>query len=355
VTAGRPVGPGEPYNVAPTFASTYRDGGGVGYGRWGNPTWSAFEAAIGALEGGQALAFASGMAAVTAVLETLPLGATVLLPRDAYTGTRGFLADVASRGRVVAVPVDMTDTAAVIERLPDTLLLWAESPVNPLLGMVDLHAVLTAAAEAGVPAVVDNTLATPVLQRPLEFGATAVVHSATKFIGGHSDLLLGAVVTRDEVLLARLVERRTLHGAVPGTQEAWLALRGLRTLPLRIERAQATAQILAERLEEMPTVTRVRYPGLPSQAGHDLVRGQMDGPGAVLSFELESEHAADALTSRLRLIVGGTSFGGVESTIDRRNRWPGEDHIPPGLLRLSVGIEDAEDLWRDLDHALRGP
>ncbi|MDP9250921.1 MAG: PLP-dependent transferase, partial [Chloroflexota bacterium] len=160
---------------------------------------------------------------------------------------------------------------------------------------------------------------------------------------------------RDEVLLARLVERRTLHGAVPGTQEAWLALRGLRTLPLRIERAQATAQILAERLEEMPTVTRVRYPGLPSQAGHDLVRGQMDGPGAVLSFELESEHAADALTSRLRLIVGGTSFGGVESTIDRRNRWPGEDHIPPGLLRLSVGIEDAEDLWRDLDHALRGP
>lgn len=352
VTAGRPTGPGQPFNVPPTFASTYRDGGAVGYGRWGNPTWTALEDALGALEGGQALTFASGQAALTALLETLPHGAAVLLPGDAYLGTRGFLADVTARGRLITVPVDMTDTPSVLARLPEVDLLWVESPINPLLGVVDLRRVLSAARQAGVPSIVDNTLATPVLQRPLDFGATAVVHSATKYIGGHSDLLLGAVVTRDEDLLARLLTRRTLHGAIPGTQEAWLALRGLRTLPLRIERAQATAQLLAERLEQLPAVAEVRYPGLPSHPGHLLAAAQMRGPGAVLSFDLDSAETADAVTARLRLLVGGTSLGGVETTIDRRNRWSGEEHIPPGLLRLSVGIEDPEDLWDDLNHAL---
>ncbi len=178
------------------------------------------------------------------------------------------------------------------------------------------------------------------------------MHSATKFIGGHSDLLLGAVVTRDEDLLARLLDHRTVHGAIPGTQETWLALRGLRTLPLRIERAQATAQILAERLEHASAVERVRYPGLPSHPGHALALTQMQGPGAVLSFELTDLQAAEAFISRLGLVVGGTSLGGVETTIDRRNRWAGEEYIPAGLLRLSVGIEDVEDLWRDLEQAL---
>jgi cystathionine gamma-synthase len=201
--------------------------------------------------------------------------------------------------------------------------------------------------------VVDNTLATPVLQRPLELGATAIVHSATKFIGGHSDLLLGCVVTRDDALLDRLLERRTLHGAVPGTQETWLALRGLRTLPLRVERAQATAQVLAARLEGSTGIVRVRYPGLPSHPGHQLAMTQMRGAGAILAFEVENQAAAEALTAHLRLIVGGTSLGGVETTIDRRSRWPGEEAIPPGLLRLSVGIEDPEDLWSDLEQALR--
>lgn len=352
VTAGRPTGPGDPFNVPPTFASTYRDGGTVGYGRWGNPTWTALEQTLGALEGGSALTFASGQAALTAVLETMPHGATVLLPRDAYLGTRGFLADVAARGRLTAIPVEMTDTSAVLTRLPDVDLLWVESPVNPLLGVVDLREVLQAASAAGIPSVVDNTFATPVLQRPLDFGATAVMHSATKFIGGHSDLLLGAVVTRDEDLLQRLLTRRTLHGAIPGTQEAWLALRGLRTLPLRIDRAQASAQLLAERLDQSPAVATVRYPGLPSHPGHELAARQMRGPGAVLSFDLDGAAAAEAVTSQLRLIVGSTSLGGVETTIDRRNRWPGEEQVPPGLLRLSVGIEDAEDLWEDLDRAL---
>lgn len=353
VTAGRPTDPGDPFNVPPTFASTYRDGGNIGYGRWGNPTWTALEEALGALEGGRALAFASGQAAMAAVLETLPTGARVLLPSNAYLGTRGFLADVAARGRLVALAVDMTDTAAVVARLSEADLLWAESPINPLLGVTDLQVVLAAAADLGVPSIVDNTFATPVLQQPLSLGATAVVHSATKYIGGHSDLLLGAAVTRDEDWLTRLLARRTLHGAIPGTQEAWLALRGLRTLPLRIERAQATAQLIAERLEQSPVVATVRYPGLASHPGHQLAAAQMLGPGAMLSFELNSAAAADALISGLQVIVGSTSLGGVESTIDRRNRWPGEEHIPPGLLRLSVGIEDPEDLWEDLERALR--
>jgi cystathionine gamma-synthase len=353
VTAGRPDRPGEPFNVAPTFASTYRDGGEIGYGRWGNPTWTAFEAAIGALEDGRALAYSSGQAATAALLDTLPVGATVILPRDCYTGTRALCSALADIGRHRALLLDLTDTATVLDQLSRAALLWIESPLNPLLGVVDLPTVLSAAAAAGVPTVVDNTLATPVLQRPLALGATAVVHSATKFIGGHSDLLLGCVVTQDDALLGRLLERRTLHGAIPGTLETWLALRGLRTLPLRVERAQTTARVLAERLEESRDVVRVRYPGLRSHPGHQLAEEQMRGPGAILSFEVEDQAVAEAFTAHLRLVVGGTSLGGVETTIDRRSRWAGEQAIPPGLLRLSVGIEDPEDLWADLEQALR--
>jgi cystathionine gamma-synthase len=294
------------------------------------------------------------MAAVDAVLGGLPVGARVLVPTDAYTGTRGLLADAAARGRLRAVPIDMTDTAEVLARLVEADLVWVESPLNPLLGLVDLPRVLAGARFAGVPAVVDNTLATPVLQRPLDLGATAVVHSATKFIGGHSDLLLGVVATRDHDLLARLEQTRSMRGAVPGTQEAWLALRGLRTLPLRVERGQTTARLISARLEDSEAVTRVRYPGLATHPGHDLVATQMAGPGAVLSFELADRVAAEAMVSRLRLIVSGTSFGGVETTIDRRQRWPGEERIPAGLLRVSFGIEDAEDIWADLTQALEG-
>jgi cystathionine gamma-synthase len=292
------------------------------------------------------------MAATAAVMDTFPAGSVVMLPADSYTGTRGLLAELATKGRLTPLPVDLTDTDAVLARITEADVLWVESPVNPLLGIVDLRRVLVAAHAGGVPAVVDNTLSTPALQQPLELGATAVVHSATKLIGGHSDLLLGAVITRDEDLLARLQEQRTFHGAIPGTMETWLALRGLRTLPLRMERAQASAQLIAQRLEADAAVASVRYPGLPSHPGHALALSQMAGPGAVLSFELADADTAEAFTSGLRLVVVGTSFGGVETTVDRRNRWPGEEQIPPGLLRLSVGIEDVEDLWRDLEQAL---
>jgi len=351
--AGRSDRAGDPFNVPPTFASTYRDGGAVGYGRWGNPSWTAFETALGALEGGAALAFASGQSAIAAVLETLPMGAEVVFPADAYLGTRQFLADVATRGRFVCRGIDATNTAEAISALKSADLLWLESPTNPMLGVVDLAPVLGAANSNGVLSVVDNTFATPLLQKPLDLGATAVIHSASKFIGGHSDLLLGCIVTRDEDLRQRLHSRRTLHGGIPGTMEAYLALRGLRTLALRLRQGQASAQRLAERLADHRLVTRVRYPGLVTDQWHVRASKQMSGFGALISFEVADADTADRLVDGLRLIVGGTSLGGVESTIDRRNRWPGEENVPAGLLRLSVGIEDCDDLWNDLKSALQ--
>jgi cystathionine gamma-synthase len=338
-------------------ASAYREGGDYTYSRFGNPTWTAFEEALGELEGGAALAFGSGMAAVSAVLSTLPAGAHVLCPSDAYTGVRALLTDARGHGRLRCTTLDMTDTAAVLDALKATGagradLLWAESPTNPLLGVVDLPAVLGAAAEAGVPSVVDNTFATPLLQQPLAQGASAVVHSATKFLGGHSDLLLGAVVTRDGDLADQLRERRTLDGGVPGVHETWLALRGLRTLPVRLAQEQASAAVLAERLASHPAVGRVRYPGLAGDPGHRRAARQMTGYGAVLSFELADAASADAFLAGLRLVIAATSLGGVESTADRRRRWVGEEHVPDGLVRLSVGLEHVEDLWDDLRDAL---
>jgi cystathionine gamma-synthase len=190
------------------------------------------------------------------------------------------------------------------------------------------------------------------LQQPLAWGADAVIHSATKYIGGHSDLLLGAVITAEEDRRASLLTHRTLHGAIPGVMETYLALRGLRTLPLRFAQQQRTAQELAERLTSHPAVTHVRYPGLSSDPNHDRARAQMSGFGAIISFEVADAEIAGRLTSALGLIVGGTSLGGVETTIDRRQRWPGEEAVPAGLLRLSVGLEHPEDLWEDLQHAL---
>ncbi len=353
VAAGRDGSPGAPFSVPPTFASTYRDGGAIGYGRWGNPTWSAFEEALGALEGGHAVAYASGQAAIAAILTPMAAGALVMVPADAYLGTRGLLRELEAIGRLRLRPVDVTDTAAVLAGLPGTDLLWLESPTNPMLGIAELPRILAAAKDAGVAAVVDNTFATPLLQQPLAWGAAAVVHSATKYIGGHSDLLLGAIVTADREHREMLAQRRTLDGAIPGVMEAYLALRGLRTLPVRLARQQQTAALLAGRLDGHPHVTRVRYPGRAGHPHYERARTQMRGFGAIVSFEVADAGTADRVAAALRLIVGGTSLGGVETTIDRRHRWAGEEHVPPGLLRLSAGLEHPDDLWADLDQALR--
>ncbi|MGZ4589495.1 MAG: trans-sulfuration enzyme family protein [Actinomycetes bacterium] len=339
VAAGRPPRqPDAPMNPPIVLASTYHAGGDVGYGRYGNPTWEMFESAVGALEGGVATSYASGMAAETALLDLVPEGGTVVAGPDAYLGTLAVLARLEERGRLTVRRVDLTDAAAARTALPGADLLWAESPTNPLLRVVDLPVLLAAAREEGVISVVDNTFATPILQRPLELGADVVVHSATKYLSGHSDLLMGVAVVRDAALAERLVAHRSLYGAVPGSVEAWLALRGLRTLSLRVERAQASAAALVPRLAAHPVVARVLYPGL----------------GAVVSIELRGDvAAADRVCASTRLWVHTTSLGGVESSLERRRRWPGEStDVPETLLRLSVGIEDVDDLWRDLESAL---
>ena len=339
VTSGRPPHqPDNPLNEPLTMASTYVAGGSVEYGRYGNPTWAAFEQALGDLEGGRALAFSSGLAAVATILDLVGHGAKVVAPRHAYLGSIGQIADLEARGRITAELVDVTDTAAVVKACEDAALVWLESPTNPALEVADLPPIVAAAHEAGAYVVVDNTFATPLLQQPLSLDADLVVHSATKFIAGHSDVVLGAVVTQDEQLHDVLKKRRDMIGAIPGTFETWLALRGLRTLHVRLERAQANAQELVRRLEGHPAVGEVRYPGF----------------GAIVAVVLaEGALAADLLTRKTSLWVHATSLGGVETTFERLPRWKTEPAtIPDGLVRMSVGIEDVDDLWSDLAGAL---
>lgn len=367
VHLGRPqVVGGGPVNPVLVLSSTYHQGGDTAYGRDGNPTWEAFEAAVGGLEGGDAVAYSSGMAAVSAVLESLPGAGQVVVAADAYSGTRRFLSDVAGRGRLSFHTADVADTAATLEQLASAGsgrsgggfgrggLLWLESPTNPMLAVADLAVLCEGAHRLGADVAVDNTFATPLLQKPLERGADVVVHSATKFISGHSDVLMGVAVTRRRDVLEQLRERRSLHGAAPGPFEAWLALRGVRTLAVRLARAQDNAAELARRLERHPAVTAVRYPGLAGHPGYHLARRQMTGPGAMVAFEVKGgADTAEAVTARVRVATAATSLGGVETLIERRARWAMEGAIPAGLLRMSVGIEDVEDLWDDLDRALR--
>ncbi|MFB9378167.1 trans-sulfuration enzyme family protein [Kineococcus gynurae] len=372
VVAGRPArGADAQLNTPVSLTSTYMGGGSLtdpagtalGYARFGNPTWSALEEALGVLEGGRALTFASGMGAVAAALHLVPAGGTVLLPHGAYNGTHALSQLLLEQQRLAVGLVDLTDLDGVRAALADAAgptLLWVESPTNPLLEVADIAALTALAHEAGALVAVDNTFATPLLQRPLAAGVDVVVHSVTKFLSGHSDVVLGAVVLppagtpgADE-RHAVVLRHRTLHGAIPGPLEAFLALRGLRTLPLRLRQSQASAAELARRLQHHPAVTRVRHPSLPDDPGHELARRQMDGFGAIVSIEvLGSRTAADAVVDAVRLWVPATSLGGVESLIERRRRHASEPHVvPEDLLRLSVGVEDVEDLWRDLSRAL---
>ncbi|MCA1984455.1 trans-sulfuration enzyme family protein [Nocardioides nematodiphilus] len=341
VHAGRPPREiDQALNVPITMASTYVAGGDKEYGRYANDTWSAFEEALGALEGGKALTFASGLSAVATILDLV--NDSVVVAGQSYQGTIGQLADLEARGRLTARLVDITDTAGVVAALDDDVaLLWIESPTNPGMALADLPALIAAAHDAGVQVVVDNTFATPLLQQPLALGADIVVHSATKYLAGHSDAVMGAIVVPDtdegRALWDVLKGRRDLIGAIPGTMEAWLALRGLRTLSLRVERAAANAADLAARLAEHPAVEEVRYPGF----------------GGMLAIVLRTAEAAEAVTHATDLWVHATSLGGVESTFERRRRWKTEDqNVPEGLIRLSVGIEDVDDLWADLAGAL---
>jgi cystathionine gamma-synthase len=360
VTAGRPERVVDaPLNPPVVFASTYvgshDPGRGVGYGRYGNPTWSALEEAIGALEGGSALVFASGMAAAYAVLDLLPPGGCVVLPTNCYLGVAAAIDERVRRHGGSARRVDVSNTAEVIAAAEGAHMVWLESPTNPTIEVADLPAVAAALAER-VTLVVDNTFATPLLQQPLAVGAHIVLHSATKLLSGHSDAILGAVVCRpDDPRLAQLHAVRSSAGAIPGAMEAYLVLRGLRTLSVRLSKAQENAQRLAERLVAHPAVVRVRYPGLPADPGHEVAMRTMAGFGTLIAVELVDAAAADAMVDATSLWVFATSLGGVESMLERRRRWPAElPTVAEGLLRLSVGIEHVDDLWADLKQALDG-
>jgi cystathionine gamma-synthase len=355
ISLGRPAAvPDGPLNVPITPASALQAGGPSGYARDGHAPWAALEEVIGTLEGGRALTFASGMAAATAAIGLFPAGAVVVAPEVAYMDVRRSLARLQEAGRAEVRFVDITDTDAVLAACEGADVLWLESPTNPLLGIADLPRLCAVARERGILCVVDNTFATPLLQRPLALGADVVMHSATKAMGGHADLLLGAVVVADDGHLAALRDARELGGATPGALESFLCLRGLRTLPLRLERSQHNAAVLAERLSEHPDVIEVRYPGLPSHPQHQRSRETLAGAGFMLTFRVRGGAArADALVDAVRVLTHATSLGGVESTLERRARYPAESGVvPDDLLRVSVGCEHVEDLWSDLQRAL---
>jgi len=338
VVLGRPVRePDAPFNHPIQSASTYVAGGPLGYGRYGNPGWSALEETVGALEGGTAISFSSGMAAAQAILSLVPRGGRLVLADNCYLGVASVIEAMVERGDAVVRTVAVSDTEAVVAAAADADLVWLESPTNPLMEVADLAAVGAGIRDLPAVLVVDSTFASPLLQRPLELGADVVLHSATKLLSGHSDALLGLAVATDPSLVTALETHRRFGGAIPGALETYLVLRGLRTLPLRLERAAGTAQELADRLAGHAAVIRVRYPGF----------------GSLLSIDLPDAVTADRLVDGTRLWVNATSLGGVESTFERRRRWPGESvAVPEGLVRMSVGIEHPEDLWADLVRAL---
>ncbi len=336
MSAGRPKGHGDPLNHPVVLASNFRGEEGVYTRTHGTAGWIGLEEAVGALEGGRAVAFGSGMAAASAALFALA-PKVLVLPTFSYLGVRALVADLVEQARMEVRFVDIADTAAMVAACAGADVVWVETPTNPTLDVADLPAITAAAHAAGAKVVVDSTFATPVCAQPLSDGADVVVHSGTKFIGGHSDLLIGLAVAASDEVYDRLHHARLVNGSTPGALEAFLALRGLRTLPLRMERMQANAVELVARLGAHPHVAEVRYPGF----------------GAMVSFVVAGgADAADAVCRSVELLVPATSLGGVETTIERRQKYAGDAHVPPGLLRMSVGIEHIDDLWADLAHAL---
>jgi cystathionine beta-lyase/cystathionine gamma-synthase len=335
------------------FVSAGDPGSDPGYARNGNPTWAAVENSLGAIEQAEAVLFSSGQAASMALMLALSAGRDrILLPRDGYFNARALAARLRPHG-AEPVLIDLQDLGEAERELSrGPALLWAESPTNPMLRVADLAALARLAAAAGAPMIVDNTVATGLLQQPLDLGAVASLCSLTKSAAGHSDLIMGAVLTRDPVLLAELRTWRTLGGGIAGPMESWLVLRSLKTLPLRIERQSATALRIASYLSGHPRVTAVHYPGLCARTLAVAAAQMPKGFGPLLSFEVAGgASTADAVVAAARLIVPATSFGGAETTWERRGRWPGED-APESLIRLSAGLEPADDLIADIGRSL---
>ncbi len=347
-----------PISMSTTYAATEA----ISYARSDNSTWRAFEEVVGALEGGEAIAFSSGQAATAAVLSLLHSDSHLGLISDCYTGTRLLAESLDSRGafrlrfvnpeqaiRAESIRDELRSNTPLAQEA--TEMFWLESPSNPMLRIYPIAE--WAAARDQVPGsllVVDNTIASPVLQRPLDLGADLVVHSASKILSGHSDVIMGVVVARDKGLVDRIRDLRTLSGSIPGQFESYLAVRGIRTLYVRLERSQENAIELAQRLVNRIGREQIYFPGLSDSA--EGSHSQMSGPGYMISVDLGSEVDAELFCKSLTLATYATSLGGVETLVERRARHKGERMTPPGLVRMSVGIEQVDDIWFDFDRAL---
>ncbi len=370
IHAGQEPNPATGDVVVPLhLATTFKQDGvgglrdGYEYARSGNPTRAALQELLASLEEGVAgLAFASGLAAEDTLLRTVcEPGSHVVLGGDAYGGTYRLISKVVSRWGVEHTPADLNDPDALRAaiRPGSTRVVWCETPTNPLLNIADIALTAEIAHEAGAVLVVDNTFASPYLQRPLTLGADVVVHSTTKYLGGHSDVVGGALVVREAELAEQLAYHQNAMGAVSGPLSDWLVIRGIKTLGVRMDRHQDNAGRIAEYLLGHPAVSQVLYPGLPDHPGHDIAAKQMSGPGGMLSFRLAAgEEAALRACERARLFTLAESLGGVESLIEHPHRMTHASaagsplEVPADLVRLSVGIEDADDLLADLEQAL---
>ena len=380
VSAGRPAHDHDaPVNTPITLTSTFRGAGTVVsddrvYARFSNPNWDDFEEVVAGLEGADlpALVFPSGMAAIDSVMNLVPVGSTILIPKHVYMASATLAQDIAKRGICDVVRIDLLNTESVIEAMEiaaanrgtnaeninysaPKVLLWLESPTNPMLEVAELPVILEAARRLGIVSAVDNTFATPIAQNPLAMGADIVVHSATKYLAGHSDVVMGVTVTSNPELREAMYHHRTVGGAIAGPVETWLALRGIRTLALRVEKSMNNAQYLAEKFTELPGITEVRYPGLPDDPGHQRAASQMRGGfGAILCIVLDATaEETERFLDALHLWTPATSLGGVESLVERRRRHSSEpESIPVSLVRMSVGIENPEDLYQDVVAAL---
>jgi cystathionine beta-lyase/cystathionine gamma-synthase len=370
IHAGQEPNPATGDVVVPLhLATTFKQDGvgglrdGYEYARSGNPTRAALQELLASLEEGVAgLAFASGLAAEDTLLRTVcEPGSHVVLGGDAYGGTYRLISRVVSRWGVEHTPADLNDPDALRAAIRPgaTRVVWCETPTNPLLNVADIALTAEIAHEAGAVLVVDNTFASPYLQRPLTLGADVVVHSTTKYLGGHSDVVGGALVVREPELAEQLVYHQNAMGAVSGPLSDWLVIRGIKTLGVRMDRHQANAERIAEYLLGHPAVSRVLYPGLPDHPGHDVAAKQMSGFGGMLSFRLAAgEEAALRVCERAQLFTLAESLGGVESLIEHPHRMTHASaagsplEVPADLVRLSVGIEDADDLLADLEQAL---
>jgi len=329
----------------------------IAYGRDDSPSFHVLERAIADLENAKhGLVFNSGTSAMVALVEEAAPGSRIVFTREAYHGFLVYAQNVLIPRGIEVDFVDLRDLEAVEAAVPGASFVWAETPTNPHIQCCDLTAIAEVCAACSVPWIADNTFATPVFTRPLDLGAWAVMESVTKYMGGHSDLILGAVATNDGDLRERLNSRRAQIGTQPDGFTCWLARRGLQTMPLRVRRQAATALEIATRLSSHPSVTRVYYPGLADDPDHALATKQMNGGyGGMLSFVVAGgKAAANRVTETTTVWVPATSLGSVESLIERRSRWDGDDAVDPALLRLSAGLEDVEDLWADLEQALAG-